>query len=1276
LLVAKAIEEGRPYAMAFVDVRMPPGMAGVETVQKIWAIDSEIQIVLCTAYSDASWDEMLEKIGGSDRMVILKKPFDAVEAFQLAHALTEKWWLHQESRRKMEDLESLVAGRTSELQQTNHTLQAEVSERQRAQAFLNSVVENLPVAVFIKEAGELRFVLWNKAGEKLTGIPHAEMLGRNDYDFFPKKDADRYVANDREAFERKGVLEIPEEVIQTRDHGARITHVRKVPIFDALGQPAYLLGISEDITERKRAEEALHQSENRFRLLVEESPDAIGIYQAGALVFLNSTGTRYLGAKTPAELLGRKSEGIIHPDDLAGANDRIRRRLAGEAGVYPAEVRYLRLDGTIVPVEVSAAPVTFNGKPAMQFIARDITERKRAEEALRESEERFAGAFQHAPIGVALVSPDGHWLQVNRVICELVGYSEAELLTRTFQDITHPDDLQGDLTNVRRLLAGEIPAYQMEKRYVHKGGHLVTVLLDVSLVRDGHGQPRYFISQIQDITARKEAENALRESNEKFHQLADNITDAFWIRSRDMKTLHYLSVGYEQIWGRPVGDLHANPHKWAEAILPEDRDRVSAIYATLMANEPQISVEYRITRPDASIRWVHARGFQVRDAAGNLVRLAGIVTDITERKQIEEELRNSRHFLQTTLDALSSHIAILDERGTILEVNRAWNQFAHANHFIGSNCGLGDNYLQLCDAATGDCALEAPAAAKGIRDVMAGERQEFQLEYPCHSPREQRWFLLRATRFAGEARVVVAHENITARRLAQLDLSKSEAMLRGVLDSSTDCVKILDMEGRLIWMNDGGQRTMEIDDFETVKSQVWIDLWPPDERAAALNALDLAKKNQTGYFTGFCPTAKGSPRWWEVVVTPMLNAAGIPEKLLSVSRDITERKRIEAQLFQSQKMETVGKLAGGIAHEFNSILTTIIGHSELMIEDLPAGNPLVNNATEISKAATRAATLTRQLLAYGRGQFLRPEALDLNQIIAAMKEVLGHLMGGEKVVVKFIPAPGLQMVKADSGQLEQIIMNMVMNASDAMPNGGKLTLETANVSFSEDTVDRYSELKPGNYVMLAISDTGTGMTERVKARAFEPFFTTKKVGQGTGLGLSTCYGIAKQSGGHISVDSEPGRGTTFKIYLPQVESQAKIPVQPLNSADLPRGTGTILLAEDDPALRDMAATLMRRLGYTVLTAAHGLDALSLIHGHIDLLLTDVVMPHMSGNELAERVRALFPHTRILLTSAYTENAIVLQGVLGKGVALLQKPFTPSELAHKLREVLNAKTPPK
>ncbi len=372
-------------------------------------------------------------------------------------------------------------------------------------------------------------------------------------------------------------------------------------------------------------------------------------------------------------------------------------------------------------------------------------------------------------------------------------------------------------------------------------------------------------------------------------------------------------------------------------------------------------------------------------------------------------------------------------------------------------------------------------------------------------------------------------------------------------------------------------------------------------------------------------------------------------------------------------METVGKLAGGVAHEFNSILTAIIGQSELLLHDLPAESPLNGKVASIHAAAGRAAALTPQLLAYGRKQTLQPEMLNLNTILHGMAGPLRHLVGHD-IDIRSVPAADLRMVKADAGQITQVIMNMVINAHDAMPDGGKLTLETANVSFDQASVERYPELKAGDYVMLAITDTGTGMSAAVQARAFEPFFSTKGVGEGTGLGLSTCYGIIKQSGGHITVYSEPGVGTTFKIYLPQAAGTPAAPLTRATSAGMPHGTETILLVEDDPALREMASGLLQRLGYSVLAAANGVEALRLRDAHqpahIDLLFTDVVMPQMNGRELAEQVQALSPQTRILFTSAYTANAIDHQGALNPAATLLQKPFTPAALAQKLREVLD------
>jgi CheY-like chemotaxis protein len=374
-------------------------------------------------------------------------------------------------------------------------------------------------------------------------------------------------------------------------------------------------------------------------------------------------------------------------------------------------------------------------------------------------------------------------------------------------------------------------------------------------------------------------------------------------------------------------------------------------------------------------------------------------------------------------------------------------------------------------------------------------------------------------------------------------------------------------------------------------------------------------------------------------------------------------------------MDTIGRLAGGVAHDFNNLLTTITGYSELLLRRLPANQELRRHAEQIERAAYRAARLTRQLLAFSRKQILQPRVLDLNAVVTDIDSMLRRLIG-EHINLVTTCAPGLWRVKADLGQIEQVILNLAINARDAMPTGGELRIETQNVTIDEATAPLGDGLQPNAYVCLRLTDTGTGMTDNVKAHLFEPFFTTKPLGKGTGLGLATCYGIIKQSGGHITVTSAPGAGATFAIYLPHVDEP--VPGEHHNtdaSKVLPGGTETILLVEDEPAVLELAATVLVQLGYTVLRAGNGAEALRLVREHngheVDLVLTDVVMPQMGGKDLADTLRTERPAMKVLFASGYTEDAIVHHGVIDPGVDFIEKPYTPGALARKVREVLDA-----
>jgi PAS domain S-box-containing protein len=393
------------------------------------------------------------------------------------------------------------------------------------------------------------------------------------------------------------------------------------------------------------------------------------------------------------------------------------------------------------------------------------------------------------------------------------------------------------------------------------------------------------------------------------------------------------------------------------------------------------------------------------------------------------------------------------------------------------------------------------------------------------------------------------------------------------------------------------------------------------------------------------------------------------------AEDVTERRALEQQLQQSQKMEAVGRLAGGIAHDFNNLLMVISGYSEFLLDRLGPEPELRGPAQEIASAAGRASSLTRQLLAFSRKQMLAPKILDLNGVVTENLKMLTRVIG-EDIDLVMVPAALLGAVRADAGQIEQVIMNLAVNARDAMPSGGKLTIETSNVSLDEDYARFHAPLQPGEYVMLAISDTGAGMDSETQSRIFEPFFTTKGP-KGTGLGLSTVYGIVKQSGGYIWVYSEPGKGTTFKIYLPRVAEKAESPAQvavPADTSVTEPGTETILLVEDEANLRYLARQFLEKQGYRVIEAADGAVAMQIAVAHegmIHLLLTDVIMPGMNGRELAQRISELRPNTKVLYMSGYTENVIGHNGTLDAGVRLLQKPFNLRDLKSKVREVLDS-----
>jgi two-component system cell cycle sensor histidine kinase/response regulator CckA len=628
---------------------------------------------------------------------------------------------------------------------------------------------------------------------------------------------------------------------------------------------------------------------------------------------------------------------------------------------------------------------------------------------MREAEERFRRYFELGLIGMALTSVDKGFLEVNDEICNILGYERSELLKKHWAELTHPDDVAADIAQFNRVIAGEIDGYALDKRFIRPDGQIIYSTVSVKCVRGEDGSISYLAALLQDITERWRAEQALRDSEERYRQLFESIPDPILVL--DQETLGIVAVN------------------------------------------------------DAAVR---------------------------EYGYSREEL-----------------------------------------------------------------------------------------------------LLLTAN-----------------------------------------------------------------------------DIWPPGERSAFIKRIAEFPYGHPQGATGKHRKKDGTIIDVEITTSPLL-VAGRPA-WVKLAHNVTDRKILEEQLRQSQKTETVGQLAGGMAHDFNNLITVINGYSDLAIGRLEAADPMRRDMEQIKRAGERATSLTRQLLAFSRKQVLLPSIFDLNAVIGELEKMLPRLIG-EDVVLRTNFAPALGSIKADRGQIEQVVMNLMLNARDAMPSGGTLTIETQNFNLTEANSGQHVGVTPGPYVMFSVTDTGVGMDAQTQARILEPFFTTKEAGKGTGLGLSTVYGIVRQWGGTIQFNSEVGHGTTFQVYLPRAAGDPRLFQRSNAQTRTAPGTETILLTEDDEMVRALASRVLSTHGYTVLEAANGAAAILICEQHtepIHLLITDVVMPGMSGRDLADRLSKLRPGLKCLYMSGYTDRAIVRQQVLDEKAAFIQKPFAPLAFVNKVRETLD------
>jgi two-component system cell cycle sensor histidine kinase/response regulator CckA len=766
-------------------------------------------------------------------------------------------------------------------------------------------------------------------------------------------------------------------------------------------------------------------------------------------------------------------------------------------------------------------------------LRREMARRRQAEQGRRDTEVQFNSTFEQSGIGMGVISSDGRWLRVNEALCEMLGVSPDDLVGFPAEAHTHPDDVSADREAIRLLLAGECRAYTIEKRYLTRSGEVLWALVNVSLVPAYEAEPPHLIAGVQDITERKQAEAALRASEERYRLVAQASKEVVW--DWDLSTDQVTwDQGTGPLLDYQPAELGTSADWWYERLHPEDRERVvGSLDSAIREGETVWSEEYRFRRADGSFADVQDRARIVHDETNAPVRVISAMADLSEGRRSERRLHQ-------VLDALPAGVWIVDRNGRIALDNAASREIWGPVRSLELEQLTGYNSRS---AVSGEPVTPGEwGAARALETGEGSPKQELTIDVPD-----------------GSQKTVV---------ISAVPIRDAEGQIVGAVSISEDVT---------------GQRAKEV---------------------------------------------AGSAR--------------------------------EEQERQADKMDAIGRLAGGIAHDFNNLLTGILTYSELILQELRPSDPLRADIEQIQHAGQRAAGLTRQLLAFSRRQVLQPRVVSLNALATDLEPMLGRLLGSD-VTLDLLLDPAVAHVMVDPAQMEQAIVNLIMNAREAMPRGGRVSITTSN----------HTHLGVPS-VALSLKDTGTGMDQATRERIFEPFFTTKHGASGTGLGLATVFGIVEQSGGRIVVESEPGQGSEFTIILP-----AYTGAQPAASAvqrDLPQGgSETLLLVEDEATVRASVRRLLEWHGYRVIEAGNGSEALRIYEenpGAIDLVLTDLVMPEMGGRELVERLRLSNPSVRVVFMSGYTEQTIANNGSMPRGTAFVEKPFTVDTLMRRLREVLD------
>ncbi len=1226
-----------------------------------------------------------------------------------------------------------------------------------------------PVALTIGRIRDQQLVEVNDAFSNLLGWAREEAVGRSMTDLA--------VQDGREAAALQKTLEehrsIRDMELTVKDRDGAILHViASMETIEFQGEP-HVVATFVDITGRKQTEAALTQVSADLERA--QSISHIGSWEftaAGGSIKWSDELYHIFGLQPQSvvityDLLGA----LIHPDDRARHDAYHSRLLAARPGavIAPFEYRALRADGEIAHVVVKVE-LLFDekGQFARCFgTVQDITERKRAEEALRESEATFAAAFENASIGKALVAPDGRFLRVNRVLCETVGYTEAEMLALSFQDITHADDLALDLDYVQKMLHHEIDTYQMEKRYLHRRGGEVWMLLSVSMVDDEKGAPAFFVSQMQDISGRRKAEQRIQQLNRLYAMLSGINETIVREKSQEAMLLAACRIAVEKgLFGMAwIGLLDAAGRLQIAAQVgatAETLEKLESIIDTqsgpgctitaraLQSGEHSICNDIEVD-PDAACWCAAALRENFHSMASLPLKLGGKTIGVFNLYADTVAFFDADEM--TLLDDLAADIGFaldisrreaelceadkrfIKQRKTLIELTSYWGgdgedallllrkiaegaahtlnvsrvsiwrynsdrsaircvdlyEWEEGRHSSGLELSAATHpayfrALAELEMIVADDAATDPSTSEFAQEYFHSQDIRSMLDVPIvvggfrtgvlcleHVRTRREWTADEKTFALAMSNLVSLALESVERRQAETSLRESEKRFRQLAETIEEVFWMTDPSGaEMIYISPAYEKIWHRTCASLYAAPLsWLEAVHPDDRERI--SLATAKRKQGEYDERYRILRNdGSLRWIHDRAFPVRDSRGTVLRIVGTAQDITESKQVEAQLLRSQRMESIGTLAGGIAHDLNNVLTPIMMSIELLkMREKDAER--MNILSTIEGSARRGADMVQQVLSFARGVEGRQLAVQVGRLLKEIEKITNETFLKNIQIHSNIP-PDLWGVQGDPTQLHQVLLNLCVNARDAMPGGGTLKLSACNLMLDERCTELSSEAKPGPHVLIEVQDTGSGMPPDVLERIFEPFFTTKELGKGTGLGLSTTLAIIKGHHGFLRVQSEMGEGSKFQLYLPASDAE-NIKNTQSAEAELPHGNGELVLVVDDElSVRQVVKQTLEVFGYRVLLAVDGVEASTVFTAQqkeIAVVLTDMMMPVMDGLATIQVLMRMNPEVRIIAASGLSVKDMVARATSAGVKHFIPKPYSAETLLKTLALVLQS-----